>query len=572
MRSQIKLLALVLVSFSIAFIHSLTAFSQSGNLTIKGNIKLAKEYDRDVDECFFHYKDVLSDKAIIIPIRRDSSGNFSVSMQLDTYQQIYFSKVITVKGELWNNTGMIYFSFFGKPGQVMTLNYTQKPFLLNFKGDFSLENNQYQAFVTAQQSAVKNLYGGIENSKFTPAQVKERALTNFKDRLTFNRQYFKEHPAPKFVQEQAYFNALYDTQGAAIQLNFLSKNEVTEDMVSEFYKSMNSTGKIYKDGPNLNLKNVFDPNPSLKNAGAIGNRDYKDFISDYFQVLRRNMPVAAEQTVLFKDLATYLIKKYPDLKSEDRLIVTNYLNETAKHSDEETKAMTALSNRYSPEFLQVRENQAEIAYYLALKDPALRDIGATIALYKQLDFNHIDYLEPAIEDYKKGVQNTYLKNRFLADYKTAMDKLHNSKVPELAVLQPANDLGGPELLTKLLEKYKGKVVYLDVWATWCGPCIAGMEASQKLREKLKGKNVVFVYLCMDSPNETSWKNIIAAKHMEGENYFLDKTQSSILGKTLNISAVPLYVVVDQQGKIVDPKAPAPLEPATLNLINDLLGK
>jgi len=572
MRSQIKSLALVVVLFSISLLHSLTAFAQPGNLTIKGNIKLLKEYDRDVDECFFHYKDVLSDKAVIIPIRRDSSGNYSVSIQLDTYQQIYFSKVITVNGELWNNTGGVYFSFFGKPGQVMTLNFTQKPFLLNFKGDFSIENNQYQAFVTAQQSAVKNLYGGIEDSKFMPAQVKERALTNFKDRLSFNKRYFKEHPAPKFVQEQAYFNALYDTQGAAIQLNFLSKNEVTEDMVSEFYKSMNATGKSYKDGPNLNLKNVFDPNPSLKNAGAIGNRDYKDFISDYFQVVRRNMPVASEQTVLFKDLAAYLIKKYPNLKSDERLVLTSYLNEMSKHSEEETKAMTALSNRYSPEFLQVRENRTEIAYYLGLKDPALRDIGATIALYKQLDFNHIDHLGPAIEDYKKGVQNTYLKNKFLADYKTAMDKLHQSKMPELAVLQSANDLKGPELLNKLLEKYRGKVVYVDAWATWCGPCIAGMDASQKLREKLKGKDVVFVYLCIDSPNETGWKNIIAAKNMEGENYFLDKSQSAILGKTLNISAIPQYALVDQQGKIVNPKAPGPGELQTLQLINELLGK
>lgn len=570
MFSSTKHSILILLVFTMAFLMPGIAFSQLGNLTIKGNIKLAKEYDRDLDECCFHYKNILSDRDVIIPIRRDSAGNFSVSMQMESYQQIYFSKAIIINGGMEYLSGYIYFSFFGKPGQIMSMNFTQKPFLLSFKGDFSTENNQYQKYVNAKDKSVKNIYEGIQGKKFTPKQIKELELNSFKEQMSFNKKYFKIHPASKFIQEQAYYNALYETQGAAIQLNFLSKNKVTEATMSDFYKSMNETGTTFKDGPALSMRFMLDPNPSLKNSGATGNREYKRFIADYYSVLDRNLSHDSVQTVNFKDLAAFVIKTYPDLKQEDKLILSKFLAQKAKQTDEDTKAMVALSNLYSPQLLQIRENQKVLGKYLSIKDPALRDLIATMYLYEKLDFNQIDYLEPVIADYKQGVKNAYLKDKFLATYKDEIDRLHRTIMPDLAVLNSSSELQGPEMLKKLLEKYKGKVVYIDAWATWCGPCIAGMDASKRLRDKLKGRDIVFVYLCMDSPHENGWKNVIAAKHIEGENYFLDMSQSLSLSKSLHITAIPHYALVDQNGNIVNGKAPSPGEPEALKSINDLL--
>lgn len=155
-------------------------------------------------------------------------------------------------------------------------------------------------------------------------------------------------------------------------------------------------------------------------------------------------------------------------------------------------------------------------------------------------------------------------------YKAEMDKLHHSKMSPLAILNSSEQLKGPDLLTNLLEKYKGKVVYADVWATWCGPCIAGMEASQKLRAKLKDKDVVFVYLCTSSPTEEGWKNVIAAKNLEGENYFFDMSQSSAISRALNIQGIPYYFVVDKKGDIVSKTSPHPGEPETFKQLKGLL--
>jgi len=572
MRSILKFPAAFLLLLSFLLFHIQSAFAQQGNLTVKGNIKLNKEHDRELDEGFFHYQDVLTGKAIVIPIRKDSAGNFSVSINLDTYQQIYFGKAINNEGQIFFNTGMIYFSFFGRPGQILEMNYNQRPRKLTFGGDFSLENNQFQAYVLAQESGVKNLYQDIENSKFTQEQVKEKALSSFKEQISFNKNYFKTHPASKFIQEQAYYQALYGTQDAAIQLNKLSDNKVTEAMMDDFYMSMNETAQVTKDGLGFDLKSTFNNNSSLKIAAALGNREYKNFITSYFSVINNNIKHEDEQTVLFNELAAYLIKKYPNLKTADKVILSKFLDQKLSHNEKESNAMETLSNTYSPEFLESRENQKVVANYMNIQDPFLRELGSTIALYKKLDLNHLDNLGPAIEDYKVNVKNTYLKNKLLTAYKGALENLRYSQMPSSAVLNSSEALKGPGLLNDLLEKYKGKVVYLDAWATWCGPCIAEMENSERLREQLIGKDVVFVYVCLDSPNEAGWKNLIAAKNIVGENYFLNPAQSAIVGKSLDIKGIPHYALIDKSGTVINSKAPSPGKKESLKMIQDLLNK
>ncbi|QPH40585.1 TlpA family protein disulfide reductase [Pedobacter endophyticus] len=145
----------------------------------------------------------------------------------------------------------------------------------------------------------------------------------------------------------------------------------------------------------------------------------------------------------------------------------------------------------------------------------------------------------------------------LTAYQEELKKLHQGELPKQAVLNSSRELHRENLLADMLKKHKGKVVYLDVWATWCAPCIAAMRSSEKLRKKFKGQDVIFLYVCINSPNQDGWKRIIAAERLEGENYFLDVKQSAILTKTLNITTIPHYALIDKSGKIIDFKAPSP---------------
>lgn len=110
----------------------------------------------------------------------------------------------------------------------------------------------------------------------------------------------------------------------------------------------------------------------------------------------------------------------------------------------------------------------------------------------------------------------------------------------------------------LIVKNKGKVMYIDVWASWCGPCINEMPSSEELRKTFtNNSDVVFVYISQDD-NQASWKKIISSKDYKWENnYLLLAGSKSEWLRGFNIKSIPKYLIVDKNGKIESFDAPRP---------------
>lgn len=113
-----------------------------------------------------------------------------------------------------------------------------------------------------------------------------------------------------------------------------------------------------------------------------------------------------------------------------------------------------------------------------------------------------------------------------------------------------------DLLPWLAEKYPGKVLYIDAWATWCAPCRNEMQRVPAIHEKLSGKDVVFVYLCLYSEFD-QWKNSVNEMNNGGEHYFLDLDATNLFRGIYQFSGVPVYFLVDKQGKLVTVNAKRP---------------
>lgn len=110
---------------------------------------------------------------------------------------------------------------------------------------------------------------------------------------------------------------------------------------------------------------------------------------------------------------------------------------------------------------------------------------------------------------------------------------------------------------KLIEgKYKGKVVYLDVWATWCGPCREEMAFARELHRLFKDRDVAFVSICMAS-SRPSWAKFIQEEKIEGDNYFFDEDLSLEASATMLHGGYPTYILFDKKGKMVTKNAPRP---------------
>ena len=108
------------------------------------------------------------------------------------------------------------------------------------------------------------------------------------------------------------------------------------------------------------------------------------------------------------------------------------------------------------------------------------------------------------------------------------------------------DVVPEDILQTILDKYKVKTILIDIWATWCGPCMLGHEKMKPLKEELSGKDIVYVYLTSTTSKYDEWKEYIA--DIAGEHYFLTEEQLDAILKQLKGTGYPTYAIYTPDGE------------------------
>lgn len=122
-------------------------------------------------------------------------------------------------------------------------------------------------------------------------------------------------------------------------------------------------------------------------------------------------------------------------------------------------------------------------------------------------------------------------------------------------IRPSTDVegmsDGEKILRKLIEPYQGKIIYLDVWGTWCAPCRENLKDSWRVREALKDYDIVYLFLANNSSDE-AWKSVISEYNLTGKNcvhYNLPAEQQSAIEHYIGVNGYPTYKLIDKQGVI-----------------------
>lgn len=115
-----------------------------------------------------------------------------------------------------------------------------------------------------------------------------------------------------------------------------------------------------------------------------------------------------------------------------------------------------------------------------------------------------------------------------------------------------------------LSDLQGKNVYIDVWATWCGPCIREIPSLKEMEEKYHDENIEFVSVSIDRlSDKEKWSKFIDEKELKGLQIFAPNDWRSEIATSYNIKGIPRFIMVDDEGKIVSASAPRPSNGAGL---------
>lgn len=109
-----------------------------------------------------------------------------------------------------------------------------------------------------------------------------------------------------------------------------------------------------------------------------------------------------------------------------------------------------------------------------------------------------------------------------------------------------------------LNDLKGKYVYIDVWATWCGPCIGEIPYLKELEHKYEDKNIEFVSISVDTKDDyTKWRKMVTNKELGGTQLITENAFNSDFIERYAINAIPRFIIIDPEGNIVSADATRP---------------
>ena len=533
---------------------------KTDTVTFIGWLKDMPEPFKSLNTFELSYNDIFTDNEVSNYGQLDSLGRFIVKFPLANSTEFYCD---------WRRT---FIWTMLEPGKTYFMLYDFKDGRRLFMGDDVRLQNELMKYPTPTWDVVDIDYNkNYEESDFDALLVSADSLLKAKDKEL--EQLTEEHPNLSVRYRKYYRGNVRMEQGRNIgQARFRSKTYTLPDNLDKyayenFWKAAEKPYSLHRgfggfindyfanasdrNGSRSISYNYMDHIEELVNNEEELNlvREYKEKVTDIKVKLQAETDTAKMQQMA-KDFNT----KNADLLNS----ISNILNDgrAAKAAD--------------TYFFSTRLNEKEQILDSLGADQDLKDILIYRYVHQKIDQERHSLTPNQMDTVTAIIQMPAAKEllnkeneKYLAIENREFDKL---------ILKSNDDVkgisDGEALLKKILEPLKGKVVLLDIWGTWCGPCKEALSHSKEEYARLAPYDMVFLYLANRSPLQ-SWENVIKEYEVTGDNvvhYNLPDEQQSAIELYLQAHSYPTYKLIDKQGNVLD----IDIDARDLNNIEELI--
>lgn len=380
---------------------------------------------------------------------------------------------------------------------------------------------------------------------------------------------FKSEYADLFLQPGGDIHVEIDMKSFDESIKYSGKGAPENNFISQSYLRYESAEK------------------QLKKWDEITEEEYVKFLDDYTRVEMEALNSCSECSGFFKELQT----KHFKVKRSLGLKQFPFLKAMFSGSMEPI----TLSEKYPDPFEGINLNETDMLMVpgytdlvLAHIDPQVknlvvtdspRDYGVTILEVAKTNIPNEQIKERlAYETFKRYIDHSAQKQKFyklaisMVNHAIYVDVINKSygkwtslkkgiNVPEFEFA----DSNGDKFK---LTDFKGKYVLIDIWATWCMPCLAEIPAFNELHDKFKDSDIVFVGLAWQDDKD-KWLKKLEADKLKGIQLFADNSNHDFF-KTLIVNSIPRYILLDKEGKLLEHHAPRPSSGKLEEVLDGLL--